>query len=128
MSGRWREKILILYYTIYYSTVIEVRPHFSKTVKEFTIGNPGNACFLCLDAKIYQHMAYGKPSAYALSSYEILYKIEEMVLWFNFLHTKKKKQKKNKNKQKQTNKTNKQSVMIIYIRQSLLFFKCLVIE
>ena len=80
MSGRWREKILILYYTIYYSTVIEVRPHCSKTVKEFTTGNPSNACFMCLDAKIYQHMAYGKASAYALSSYEILYKIEKMVL------------------------------------------------
>ena len=37
------------------------------------------------------------------------------------------KKKKTKKKQKQT-KTNKQSVMIIYIRQSLLFFKCLVVE
>ena len=42
ISERQREEKLILYYTICYSIVMQVRQHYSYIVKIFTIRSPGN--------------------------------------------------------------------------------------
>ena len=49
-----------------YSVIVSLGWHCSTIVNIFIITISGKACFLCLDAKIYQHMVYRRPDTNAL--------------------------------------------------------------